>query len=238
MHSVRLCIISTVMFSFQQHILMARSKHVCYLYNTNSQEQVDVHSSHGLHTIEVNRDMGPHYYDLLCMHLHVILIITAHSIVNILWKHHCSWGTNVSGFRGSPLLTNSHPYQHAFISQFTCKRKKYLAVTFNSTFRYINDVLSINSSQFLSLVDSIYPNELEIKDSTDYFTSAWYLDVLLKLDTNGKKRPIYLTNGMISISSSSTSLTYVVIFQLHLHMVYIYRNVFDMQELARHTISF
>jgi hypothetical protein len=30
-----------------------------------------------------------------------------------------------------------------------------------------------------------------------------------------------MTNGMISIFTSSTFLTYVVIFQLHLHMVYI-----------------
>jgi hypothetical protein len=47
-----------------------------------------------------------------------------------------------------------------------------------------------------------------------------------------------MTNGMISISPSSTSLTYVVIFQLHLHMAYIYRSLFHMQDFARHTISF
>jgi hypothetical protein len=47
-----------------------------------------------------------------------------------------------------------------------------------------------------------------------------------------------MTNGMISISPLSTFLTYIVIFQLHLHMVYIYRSLFDMQELARLTISF
>jgi hypothetical protein len=35
-------------------------------------------------------------------------------------------------------------------------------------------------------VDSIYPNELEIKDTTECPTSASYLDILLKLDTNGK----------------------------------------------------
>jgi hypothetical protein len=46
--------------------------------------------------------------------------------------------------------------------------------------------------------------------------------------------PVYI----ISISPSSTSPTYVVIFQLHLHMAYIYRSLFDVQELARHTISF
>jgi hypothetical protein len=41
-----------------------------------------------------------------------------------------------------------------------------------------------------------------------------------------------MTNVMISISPSSTFLTYEVIFQFHLHMVYIHRSLFDMQELA------
>jgi hypothetical protein len=47
-----------------------------------------------------------------------------------------------------------------------------------------------------------------------------------------------MTNGTISISPSSTSLTYVVISQPHLRMVCTYRSLFVMQELARHTISF
>jgi hypothetical protein len=47
-----------------------------------------------------------------------------------------------------------------------------------------------------------------------------------------------MTKGMISISPSLTSLTYVVIFQLHLCMMYIHRSLFDMLELVRHTISF
>jgi hypothetical protein len=41
-------------------------------------------------------------------------------------------------------------------------------VALNSTFRYtyIDDVLSIHNNQFHSYFDSIYPNELEIEDST------------------------------------------------------------------------
>jgi hypothetical protein len=35
-------------------------------------------------------------------------------------------------------------------------------------------------------VDSTYPNELEIKDTTECSTSALHLDILLKLDINGK----------------------------------------------------
>jgi hypothetical protein len=39
-----------------------------------------------------------------------------------------------------------------------------------------------------------------------------------------------MINVMISISPSSNSLTYVVIFQFHLRIVCIYRNLFDIQE--------
>jgi hypothetical protein len=42
----------------------------------------------------------------------------------------------------------------------------------------MNDILSINNNQFHLYVDSIYPNKLEIKDTTDCSISASYLDIL------------------------------------------------------------
>jgi hypothetical protein len=50
-----------------------------------------------------------------------------------------------------------------------------------------NDVLSTNNDQFHSYVDSIYPNDLEIKDTTESSTSVSYLDVLLNIDADGKR---------------------------------------------------
>ena len=38
---------------FIKHYIAAKLRHGCYLYHTNAQEQTDVHTSHGLHTIEV-----------------------------------------------------------------------------------------------------------------------------------------------------------------------------------------
>jgi hypothetical protein len=66
------------------------------------------------------------------------------------------------------------------------KRKSFLLWLSIRHFGISTTFLSINNSQFYSYVDSIYPNELEIKDTTECSTSASYLDVLLKLDTNGK----------------------------------------------------
>jgi hypothetical protein len=93
------------------------------------------------------------------------------------------------GTNCAPLLADLFLYscQAEFIQKFLHEKKKSLAVAFNSTFRYI-DVLSINNNQFQLHVDSIYPNELEIKDTTESSTSASYLDVLLKFDQLYDKR--------------------------------------------------
>jgi hypothetical protein len=50
------------------------------------------------------------------------------------------------------------------------KNEKKLARFFNITFRYIDDVISLNNSMFGDIVDCIYPIELEIKDTADTTT--------------------------------------------------------------------
>jgi hypothetical protein len=56
------------------------------------------------------------------------------------------------------------------------------------TFRYIDDVLSLNNSRFGDFVDRIYPIELEIKDTTDTDRFASYLDLHLEIDSEGLLR--------------------------------------------------
>ena len=46
------------------------------------------------------------------------------------------------------------------------------------TYRYIDDVLSVNNSKISELSDLISPRELEIKDTTESITSASYLDCI------------------------------------------------------------
>jgi hypothetical protein len=65
-------------------------------------------------------------------------------------------------------------------------------VSLNHTFRYTDDVLSINNHDFHNYVHLIYPDELEIKDTTESDKSASYLDILLNVDSNGRlKATIY-----------------------------------------------
>jgi hypothetical protein len=46
------------------------------------------------------------------------------------------------------------------------------ARAFNFTYRYIDDVLSINNSRFAEFLPLIYPPELEVKETTDTASSA------------------------------------------------------------------
>ena len=57
---------------------------------------------------------------------------------------------------------------------------------FNFTYRYIDDVLSINNPEFENYLGQMYPVELEIKDTTESNTSASYLDVLLSIGRDGQ----------------------------------------------------
>ena len=53
-----------------------------------------------------------------------------------------------------------------FIQGLLKKNEKKLVIFFNFTFRYIDDVLSLNNSRFGDFFDLIYPIELEVKDTT------------------------------------------------------------------------
>ena len=76
-----------------------------------------------------------------------------------------------------------HHYEADFLKNRISSGRKYVAKTFNFTYRYIDDVLSLNNHSFSDYVNLIYPGELEIKDTTDFICSASYLDLNLNFDT-------------------------------------------------------
>ena len=80
-----------------------------------------------------------------------------------------------------------------FIQELLRKKDKKLTISFNFTFRYIDDVLSLNNLKFDDNVERIYPIELDIKDTTDTIKSASYLDLHLEIDNEGRlKTKLYL----------------------------------------------
>ena len=94
---------------------------------------------------------------------------------------------------GIPMGTNCAPlladlflysYEAEFVQNLLSNKQKKLAACFNFTFRYIDDVLSLNNDSFHRHLHAIYPPELEIKETTETSSSASYLDLLLSV-SNG-----------------------------------------------------
>ena len=94
------------------------------------------------------------------------------------------------GTNCAPLLADLflYSYEGDIIQGLLKKNGKRLARSFNFTFRYIDDVLSLNNSRLGDFVDRIYLIELEIKDTTDIDRSASYLDLHLEIDSDGRLR--------------------------------------------------
>ena len=92
------------------------------------------------------------------------------------------------GTNCAPLLADLFLYYHkaGFIQEFLRKKDKKLTISLNFTFRYKDDVLSLNNSKFGDYVERIYPNELEIWDIIYTVKSASYLDLHLEIDNEGR----------------------------------------------------
>ena len=87
-----------------------------------------------------------------------------------------------------PLLDDLFLYQHeaGFIHGLVKESENNLARSFNFTFRYKDDVLSLNKSRFGDFVDRNFSIELEIKDTKDTDRTASYLDLHLEIDSEGR----------------------------------------------------
>ena len=88
------------------------------------------------------------------------------------------------GTNCAPLLADLYLYSYEaeFMQGLLKRGQKKLAQSFNYTYRYIDDVLSLNNSTFSDHLHSVYPDELDIKDTTESSHSASYLDLLLEID--------------------------------------------------------
>ena len=96
---------------------------------------------------------------------------------------------------GIPMGTNCAPlladlflysYEAEFIQKLISQKKKNIAQSFNHTYRYIDDVLSLSNSSFDHFIHLIYPPELVIKNTTESKESSSYLDLQIIIGKNGK----------------------------------------------------
>ena len=94
------------------------------------------------------------------------------------------------GTNCAPLLTDLflYSYEGEFIHNLIKSGKRQPAKSFNFTFRYIDDILSLNNSKFSDYINDIYPEELEIKETTDNSISSSFLDLLFEFDNDNRLR--------------------------------------------------
>ena len=104
-------------------------------------------------------------------------------------------GTLFQQVVGIPMGTNCAPlladlflysYESEFLQKLVKDKKIHEARAFNFTYRYIDDVLSINNSRFAEFLPLIYPPELEVKETTDTASFASFLDLYLEFDASGQ----------------------------------------------------
>jgi hypothetical protein len=88
----------------------------------------------------------------------------------------------------APLLADLfvYSYESEFLQNLVKDKKIHEARAFNFTYRYIDDVLSINNPRFAEFLPLIYPPELEIKETTDTASSTSVLDLYLEFDDSGQ----------------------------------------------------
>ena len=75
-------------------------------------------------------------------------------------------------------------YEYKYMKNLI-KNNIILAKKFNNTMRYIDDLLKLNNTQFDTAIQDIYPQELQLKKTTESATALSYLDVFITID-NGR----------------------------------------------------
>ena len=98
---------------------------------------------------------------------------------------------------------------------------------FNSTSRYLDDLLNIDNPYFEQMVGQIYPTKLQLNKANSYNTEASFLDLDLSI-----------TNGIVSSNiydkqddfNFEISHFWMEMFLAPLPMVYIFRSFFILRE--------
>jgi hypothetical protein len=112
---------------------------------------------------------------------------------------------------GIPMGTNCAPlqadlflysYESEFLQNLVKDKKIHEARAFNFTYRYIDNVLSINNPRFAEFLSLIYHPELEIKETTAIASCASFWTYTSNLTTVVNSVLKFMINEMTSILKS------------------------------------
>jgi len=108
----------------------------------------------------------------------------------------------------------------------TLKQDVTKAIQFSNTFRYIDDLLSVNNEEFENYISTIYPSELELKNTFTSTPEVCYHGARIKLGDNNS--PFY-----VSIYDKRDDFAFRIVNFPPTHGVYMSQLVLEMLGFAR-----
>ncbi len=87
---------------------------------------------------------------------------------------------------------------------------------------YIDHLISLGNSNFASYIKTIYPKELELKETTDSVNSCSYLDLFLFRGEMIVLKVKFMTKKRIYLSKLLIIHFWIVIYLFDLHMVFMF----------------
>ena len=116
--------------------------------------------------------------------------------------------------------------------------KRKLARRFNLSYRYIDNLLSVNNKSFKEFISDIYPKEFTISETTESTSVASYLDLLFTPDRSNNITTKLMTNMMHLASTLLTFPSCQAIFHQHQPMVSMHLSSFAMPVVAQIILIF
>ena len=119
------------------------------------------------------------------------------------------------------------------MKSLTKEKRNDLIDAFNSTSRYLDDLLNIDNIHFEHMVHRIYPAELQLNKANASDIEAAFLDLNLLIHNDVVKLQKYMMNGMI-LNLINLIFHFLMAMSLNVPlMVYIYLNLFALPEHLR-----
>ena len=82
-------------------------------------------------------------------------------------------------------------YERDFITSLSDDNQADIIEAFNSTFRYLDDLLNVYNPYFEGMVNQIYPSELQLNKANTSDTEATFLDLHLSISNGFVSSKIY-----------------------------------------------
>ena len=139
---------------------------------------------------------------------------------------------------GIPMGTNCAPlvadlflfcYERDFMLSLSDNNQADIIEAFNSTSRYLDDLLNIDNPYFEQMVGQIYPTELQLNKANSSDTEAPFLDLNLSITNGIVSSKIYDKRCLVMVERLFLAVPWgclwfvIVVFPDHTHLLFLVR---------------